>query len=273
MPTVHVGDIDLFYQDDDFADPWAAHDTVFLQHGLGRNSNFWRAWVPWLARDYRVLRMDLRGFDRSGDPGPDYRYSAQGLLDDFVGFLDACEIERVHYIGESAGGIIGAAAAARYPERFRSLTLVSTPVRVKPEATGKVLALDFPSWQDAMLSLGMKEWWLRTRAALGELTGDPARDEYYADECARTPVHIVVAFSLFAPTVSLATILPEIAAPTLMLTPGSSAHTSREEQDSIARSIPNVRQRVYEGAKHGMFYLMPDLLAQDTLAFLRSLRG
>ena len=106
MPAVKAGDIDLFYQDDDFADPWVKHDTVFIQHGFGRNSNFFRGWVPWLARHYRVIRMDLRGHAGSGDPGPDYRFSADGFLRDFIGFLDVLKIDKVHYIGESLGGLI-----------------------------------------------------------------------------------------------------------------------------------------------------------------------
>src|SRR4030067_2517101 len=122
MPTVRVADVDLFYQADDFAAPGVQHDTVFIQHGYGRNSNFFRGWVPWLAREYRVVRMDLRGCGRSADPGPDYRYSLDGFLGDFIGFLNALEIDQVHYIGESLGGISGGAAAALYPQRFKSLT-------------------------------------------------------------------------------------------------------------------------------------------------------
>ncbi len=82
MPTVRVGDIDLYYQDHDFADPWTEHETVFMGHGFGRNSNFFRGWVPWLAREYRVIRMDTRGCGRSGDPGPDYRFTVDDLLHD-----------------------------------------------------------------------------------------------------------------------------------------------------------------------------------------------
>ena len=269
MPTVRVNEIDLFYQEDDFADPWIPHETVFIQHGFGRNGNFFRAWVPWFGRQYRVIRMDLRGCGRSGDPGPDYRYSLDGFLADFTGFLEALQVDRVHYVGESLGGIIGAAAAARHPERFQSLTLISTPVRVN-ENSRATFAVGYPSWQEALRSVGMKGWWMRAREATGELTGNPAIDDYWSIEFARTPVHVAVAISEAVPGVSLADLLPQITVPTLILTPGGSAHTSRDEQAEIARLIPSAQQRVYEGANHSMYHLLPDLLAQDTLSFIRS---
>lgn len=272
MPTVPVGDTELFYQEDDFADPWVPHETVFLQHGFGRNSNFFRAWVPWLARQYRVIRMDLRGCGRSKDPGPDYQYTLEGFLNDFFGFLDALGIDRVHYLAESLGGIIGAAAAAERPERFKSLTLISTPVRVNENSRG-IFAVGYPSWQAALQTLGMKGWWMKAREATGELTGDPAQDEYWSNEFARTPAHVAIAISRAVPGVTLADLLPRISVPTLMLSPSNSAHTSNEEQAEIARIVPGARQKVYPGANHSMYHLLPDRLAADTLAFLREVSG
>ena len=60
MPLLRVGDADLFYRDDDFADPWERHDAVMLQHGFGRSGNMYYGWVPHLCREFRVIRMDLR---------------------------------------------------------------------------------------------------------------------------------------------------------------------------------------------------------------------
>jgi 3-oxoadipate enol-lactonase len=70
MPLLRSCASDLFYRDDDFADPWQAHDVVMLQHGFGRSGNMYHGWVPHLSRDFRVLRMDLRGTGQSADPGP-----------------------------------------------------------------------------------------------------------------------------------------------------------------------------------------------------------
>ena len=59
MPTMIAPDgAELFYTVDDFTDPWRGADTVVLLHGNAESGEAWRAWVPHLARHYRVVRVD-----------------------------------------------------------------------------------------------------------------------------------------------------------------------------------------------------------------------
>ena len=57
MPHARIGDIDIHYEVSDYTDPWLESETVLLHHGFARNLEFWREWVPLLARDYRVVRF------------------------------------------------------------------------------------------------------------------------------------------------------------------------------------------------------------------------
>ena len=57
-PTLH-------YEIDDFTDEWRNAPYLVLQHGYGRSGRFWRSWVPYLSRYYRVVRPDLRGLGQS----------------------------------------------------------------------------------------------------------------------------------------------------------------------------------------------------------------
>jgi pimeloyl-ACP methyl ester carboxylesterase len=50
-------------------------------------------------------------------------------------------LERVHWVGESSGGIIGLLLAAAHPERISSLTLCNTPTRI-PDRIKQIYALD-----------------------------------------------------------------------------------------------------------------------------------
>ena len=50
----------LYYELDDYTDPWKKAPTILLQHGYARSTKFWRACVPYLARFYRVLRLDRK---------------------------------------------------------------------------------------------------------------------------------------------------------------------------------------------------------------------
>jgi 3-oxoadipate enol-lactonase len=271
MPLLRVRDAALYYRDDDFADPWQAHDVVMLQHGFGRSGNMYHGWVPHLSRDFRVLRMDLRGTGQSADPGRGVEFTLDNLVADFTGLLDALGIGKVHFVGESLGSILGVAFAARHPDRVKSLTLVSAIVRARPERTGTLNAVGFPSWPKAVQTLGMKEWWLRSRAVSGELAGEAAKDEWFANECARTPVHVAQALMRFVPTVSAEPMLPGVKAPTLLLSPGASKHTDQAEQQMILEGIPGSRQIAYPDARHLDCYMRPDRFARDTLEFVREI--
>jgi pimeloyl-ACP methyl ester carboxylesterase len=103
---------------------------VYL-HGAGLT----RQWLPLydeLSRRFDVIVPEHPGFGDTKMPG-----WLRGM-DDFVlhydGFLRALGIEDAHLVGHSLGGWIGAYLAIFYPERFRSLTLV-TPAGLRvPEA-------------------------------------------------------------------------------------------------------------------------------------------
>ena len=269
MPLQRIGIADIHYVDDDFADPWKPHDTVLMQHGFGRSGAMFYGWVPHLAREFRVVRKDLRGLGRSGDLPADYCFTLDDLVGDFVGLMDALGIGRVHYIGESLGGLLGIAFAARHPDRVKSLTLVATITQVNRNTTGTALSLGYANWADAMQARGMRNWWLESRAATGELTGDAAKDGWFADECAVSRMHVAQALSRVVPTISVASMLGDVRAPTLVLTPGKSRNTGAEEQRLMATAIPDARQIVYPEGQHMDCYLQPDRIAQDTFSFLR----
>lgn len=49
MPTVDANGCRMFYEIDDFTDPWTRDkEVVWLQHGVGRSTKFWYHWTqPW----------------------------------------------------------------------------------------------------------------------------------------------------------------------------------------------------------------------------------
>ena len=66
---------EMYYEDDNFSDPWRKPETVVLHHGNSKNTKLWYAWVPLLARQYRVIRLDARGCGRSTVPPEGYDWS------------------------------------------------------------------------------------------------------------------------------------------------------------------------------------------------------
>jgi pimeloyl-ACP methyl ester carboxylesterase len=268
VPEIPIPEGRLHYLDDDFADPWRAHGTVLFQHGFCRNCNFWRAWIPSFGRHYRALRPDLRGCGQSHiDAESIDLISLDRLVDDVFLLLSRLSIQQVHLIGESLGGVVVAIAAARQPSLFKSLTLISTP-RVVGAETRKVFAAGEEDWSAALRTLGLKEWWLRSRAAAGEMTGDQAMELHFAEEIGRTPVEVALVLSRLAAGLRLDDLLTSIQLPVLVLSPQLSRLTSPEDQAFITASIPNAEQVVVTGAHHGMYYQEADRLADMALRFV-----
>ncbi|MEL0112288.1 MAG: alpha/beta fold hydrolase [Rickettsiales bacterium] len=115
-----VGDIDVAYRWDGVPDG----PVVMMAHAMGTSHRIWDRQVSALAERYRLLRYDWRGHgDTEAPSGP---YSLDQFNRDAVGLMDALDLERVHWIGLSTGGMIGQGLGISFPERIASLTLCNT---------------------------------------------------------------------------------------------------------------------------------------------------
>ena len=96
MPFIDVDGHPFHYQIADYSDPWKPRGTVLLHHAAAGTLVRWRAWVPTLARRYRVIRFDMRGY--GGTPAPtDLKFSLRGLASDVASLMDALEVQKVHW--------------------------------------------------------------------------------------------------------------------------------------------------------------------------------
>jgi len=120
-------DLDTHYRVDDFTDPWLKPQTVLMLHGNAESGLAWYAWVPKLARQFRIVRPDMRGFRESTAMARDYPWSLDGLVADFCQLMNHFGIAQFHLVGAKIGGTIARAFAVRRPERIITLTLVGTP--------------------------------------------------------------------------------------------------------------------------------------------------
>src|SRR5438045_8233488 len=101
---------------------------LLLLHAAMGSARRYFAWVPHLARDYRVVRLDLRGHGRSQIPPAEQPLTLDRLALDVTELLDHLGVAQAHLVGNSAGGYLGQQLAMTRPERVRSLCLfASTP--------------------------------------------------------------------------------------------------------------------------------------------------
>jgi 3-oxoadipate enol-lactonase len=50
--------IGLSYYTDDFTNPWKKTQTVLLLHAAMGSARRYFGWIPYLCRDYRVVRLE-----------------------------------------------------------------------------------------------------------------------------------------------------------------------------------------------------------------------
>jgi pimeloyl-ACP methyl ester carboxylesterase len=264
MPHIRTGDFDCWYVEDCFADPWLPTDTIVIQPGFGRNGEYWRSWVPDLARHHRVIRRDMRAHGGSSAGPAGHQWSVEGLADDVIAFLDAVGLDRVHYVGESVGGITGIALGALHPERFSSITLVQTPIRL-----GQVLADamrdGYPTWSDALRDLGPGGWVTRHMEAAAP------RTEWERKQWDRCDPEALIALADATAGVDVESYLAQVGVPTLILAPALSALTSFSDQIKLRTTIPGAQIEVFEGRGHNIYQEEPRHCTRRILRFLRQL--
>ena len=80
-----------------------------------------------MTQGYRVVAPDQRGYSAGARPLTVADYGLHHLVDDVLALADALEMETFDLVGHDWGGMVSWVAAARHPDRVRSLSVVSTP--------------------------------------------------------------------------------------------------------------------------------------------------
>lgn len=276
MPCLtHPNGQRTFYLDDDFADPWKPHDTILIQHGFARHSAFWYHWIPILAKQYRVIRRDARGHGYSSAPGRDYTYSIDTILDEIIDTLDQLGLQKVHYLGESTGGIWGEFLAARNPERLLSLTICSSPLYM-PAAAQDMLAFGHSSWADACRELGSRGWGEQVLKVLG---GDHNPDQSFTKwwlEQVSVPSGDGLgdhAELLCDSSFDARRVMEKIQVPMLMLTPGNSQLVDLNEQKQLRDSVKEAKMEVVDGVGHEIYIDRAEECQEKYLTFLSTIKS
>jgi pimeloyl-ACP methyl ester carboxylesterase len=286
MPYIaHPSGQTTFYHLDDFTDPWKPHDTILIQHGFARHTAFWYHWIPILAKHYRVLRRDARGHGHSSAPSAsdNYKYDIDTILDEIIDTLNQLGIDKVHYLGESTGGIFGEFLAARNPERVHSLAICSSPLYM-PAAAQTMLAFGKRSWPDACRELGSRGWGEAVLAVLNNANAESAgsQDEeakafekWWLDQVSIPSGEGLGdhAELLCAKEFDARRVMERIKCPMLLLSPGNSKLVDLNEQRQLRDSVGGeARMEVVNGIGHEIYIDQAERCQELYLKFLEDVR-
>jgi pimeloyl-ACP methyl ester carboxylesterase len=220
--------------------------------------------VPHLARRYRVLRPDLRGFGRSSVPdnAAEYPWSTEGFAADLARFLDALGVERAHIVGAKLGGSVAVQFAASYPARTLSLSVASGPVRAIGDR-GEVERIRREG------AHGLREWAAETQLSRLGSAASPEQLAWWTEMMASADPDVCMGVMGLALRFDLTDLLPAITAPALILTTQGSALQSVEAVRNWQGRIPDSRLVVLDGDTYHPSATMPDEVAAQILDLLQ----
>ena len=133
-----------------------AGPELLLLHGFTGDGTTWQEVAEDLARDHRVLTLDLLGHGRSDAPADPGRYAMERCVADLCRVLDALAIRRVDVIGYSMGGRVGLGLAARHPERVRSAVLLGASAGIADPALRAQRIRTDEAWAELLLRDGLE---------------------------------------------------------------------------------------------------------------------
>jgi 3-oxoadipate enol-lactonase len=249
VPRARAQDIELHYEARGSGEP-----PLLLIAGIPAVASDWALLAGPLSARRRVIAYDNRGSGESTvTPGP---YTTRQLAADGVALLDALGIQQADVFGISLGGMIAQELALGWPDRVRRLVLGCTHAGLAhaarmPRETGRAFALETDDWSERMRALAPFAFAHGVDGALldafiGKKSKDVQDPAGYAGQ-----IQAVLAHDTYER-------LPQIAAPTLILTGDDDQVIPGESSDVLHERIPGSRLEVINGTGHLFFIEEPD---------------
>jgi pimeloyl-ACP methyl ester carboxylesterase len=266
MPTVRVRDINLYYESHGTGDP------LLMIMGLGGSALAWEpAMIAELASSFRTIIFDNRGTGRSDKPREEY--SISGMADDAAALLDVLSIDRAHIFGVSMGGMIAQEFALNHHGRVQTLTLGCTTaggrnaVPAPPESM-KILMAPRDGLSDADIMrrswpLGYTPAYIRDHRDVLEAGIERVLQHPTPAYAYKLQLDATFKFKTFDR-------LPQITAPTLVITGADDVLIPARNAEIIAGRIPGAELKIIAGAGHQFFSERREEFVVALAPFLRA---
>jgi len=133
-------------------------ELVILLHGFPEFWYSWRYQMPALARHFKVVVPDLRGYNDSDKP--DNGYDLDTLAADIRGLIERLGYVKAHIVGHDWGGAIAWHLAQKFPQYLNRLAILNAahPQKLIQEMAGNVDQIRRSWYILAFQVPGIPEW-------------------------------------------------------------------------------------------------------------------
>ena len=252
--------VNLFCRVDDFTDPWVSKPTIIMVHGFAESSLAWYSWIPFLARDYRVIRFDMRGYGQSTPMAENFIWTMDCLLDDISAIASHYGLDRFHLIGAKSGGSLVLQYAAKFSEKVISIISVTPPV---------VGAKAVPNWLKKIREEGVKAWAKATMPGrLGSGVSEKEIDWWVDHVQGLTPKSTLLGYLNWVPKLDLREEVLKVICPALIITTSGSGLRTVQSVEEWQSQMHQSSLLVIEGDAWHAAAAYPDECAEAAKDFL-----
>lgn len=240
---------------------------ILLVHGMGLKLELWDDHAADLARDHRVIRLDMLGHGQSEAPAGHWSFKehARQIAD----LLDYLAIDRAFVVGFSLGGTVSQRFAIDYPNRISGLIVVAS-VCDRTETEQQAVLERLKQVRDggpaAVAHAAIDRWFtVRFQAEHPDIV-----ERWFNQILSNDHRAYANAYSVYASTDGeLRHLLPGISAPTLVITGDRDAGQNPRMAAAMASRIPTCEVIILPGIAHMLPLEAPAELAETIRTFVQ----
>jgi 3-oxoadipate enol-lactonase len=241
--------------------------VVCMLHSLTSDHGMWAEQAPaLLGQGFQILRLDMRGHGGSDAPLGEYRI--EDLAQDVIAVLDRLQLDSVHLVGLSIGGMIGQVLAADYPQRIKTLVACATTGKWTgdtPMMQKRLAAVQACGSLEAIVDDAMQQ---RYSPAVREQR--PVRWQALRDTFLGTSLHGYLGCMHAVLNHDVSGRLYKVSAPTLVISGSDDPVTSAAAGRGIAAAVSGARYEEIAGGRHFLNVEFADIFNPILIGWLSS---
>lgn len=264
MPKARVNDINIYYEVHGTGEP------LVLISGLAARGESFSYQLPALAEHFQTIIFDNRGVGETDQPRQ--AYSLAQMADDTAGLLNALNIASAHVYGVSMGGMIAQELILKHPRRVGKLALGCTHSGIKhcipsPQWVRDIFRNAKGKTREQLvrecIPVNFAPHTIENNPTLVETVVQRMINNKQQDYAYYLQLDAVYGFEAYDR-------LPEIKAPTLVLTGTEDVLIPPENSRLLVERIPDARLIEFDETGHLFFIEKANQVNQALISFFKN---